>query len=243
MTEYEQIVWSEIEKWRIQLLKPTSLFGQMSKKVQTKLNNLMPEKVQQLITDSISNMVKVTLVGSNLTTKKDQSTGLTLYEKDQLFNEKFKTFQKAAVVEGAGTGAGGILLAMTDFPLLLSIKIKFLFEVASVYGYNTDKYEERMFILHVFQLAFSGEKKRKETYNIIRNWSENKEILREMDWKAFQLEYRDYLDLAKLLQMLPGFGAVVGAYANHNLLETLGETAIRAYQLRYFIDKGVILDE
>ena len=32
---------------------------------------------------------------------------------------------KIAAAEGAGTGAGGILLGLADFPLLLGIKIKF----------------------------------------------------------------------------------------------------------------------
>ena len=54
----------------------------------------------------------------------------------------------------AGTGAGGILLGLADFPLLLGIKIKFLFDAATLYGFDTSDKEERLFILHVFQLAF-----------------------------------------------------------------------------------------
>ncbi len=61
---------------------------------------------------------------------------------------------KIAAAEGAGTGAGGILLGLADFPLLLTIKIKFLFDAATLYGFDTSKQEERLFILHVFQLAF-----------------------------------------------------------------------------------------
>lgn len=53
-----------------------------------------------------------------------------------------------------------------------------------------------------------------------------------MDWYVFQQEYRDHIDLIKLFQMIPGFGAIVGAYANHNILNTLGETAINAYRMR-----------
>ncbi len=29
------------------------------------------------------------------------------------------------MIEGAGTGAGGIFLGLSDFPLLLGIKVKF----------------------------------------------------------------------------------------------------------------------
>jgi len=153
-------------------------------------------------------------------------------ERDDLLKEKLVSYRKTAVIEGAGTGAGGIFLGLADFPLLLSIKIKFLFEAATIYGFNTDEYEERLFILHVFQLAFSSDKKRKETLYIIDNWKTEKEKLLDMDWRVFQQEYRDYIDLIKLLQLIPGFGAIVGAYANHNLLDTLGETAMNVYRSR-----------
>ena len=146
-----------------------------------KVNGIIPEKVHQVITDSIKNMVKATLAGSNITTKKQQATGLTLYERDELFKEKLSVFRKTAVVEGAGTGAGGIMLGLADFPLLLSIKIKFLFEAAAVYGFDTNEYEERLFILHVFQLAFSSEDIRKETLETIKNWEQQKFFIVDMD--------------------------------------------------------------
>ena len=95
--------------------------------------------------------------------KKRLPLELNLQEQDERLQEKLTTFRKTAVVEGAGTGAGGILLGLADFPLLLSIKMKFLFEAAAIYGFDTDEYEERLYILHIFLLAFSSEEKRKET--------------------------------------------------------------------------------
>ena len=146
--------------------------------------------------------------------------------------KSLSSFRKTAVIEGAGTGAGGIMLGLVDFPLLLSIKMKFLFEAAAVYGFDTDEYEERLFILHVFQLAFSSEETRKETLSIIENWEEEKLLIADMDWRDFQQEYRDYIDLVKMFQLIPGFGAIVGAFANYNLLDQLGEAAMNSYRLR-----------
>jgi hypothetical protein len=57
------------------------------------------------------------------------------------------------------------------------------------------------------------------------------------DWPNFQQEYRDYIDLAKLAQLIPGIGAVVGLVVNYRLLEKLGVTAMNAYRMRMF-DKG-----
>ena len=232
MTDYEQKVLGELLAWERKLVKRSGMVNRLSKKAQTKVNSLIPEKVHKVITDSIKNMVKATLLGSNITTKKQRATGMSLYERDELFKVKLSSYRKTAVVEGAGTGAGGILLGIADFPLLLSIKMKFLFESAAVYGFDTNEYEERLFILHVFQLAFSSDRKRKETFHIIENWDEQKLTITDMDWQVFQQEYRDHIDLVKMFQLIPGFGAVVGAFANYNLLDQLGETAMNAYRMR-----------
>jgi hypothetical protein len=232
MNEYELKVYEEVVDWKRKLTRRSGMMNRLSKKAQGKINEWIPEKVHAVMTESIKAMVKATLFGSHATTNKDQARGLTLAERDELARKKISTYQKTAVVEGAGTGAGGILLGLADFPLLLSIKMKFLFEAASVYGYDTKDYGERLFILHVFQLAFSSDEIRRKTLSDIENWESRKQVLVEMDWRKFQQEYRDYIDFAKMLQLVPGIGAFVGAYANNNLLKHLGETAMNAYRLR-----------
>ncbi|MDF2065556.1 EcsC family protein [Bacillus sp. Cr_A10] len=232
MVDYITEVERELDFWKRKMTKRSSRISRVSKAAQTKINGLIPEKFHQVMTDSIKNMVKATLVGSNITTKKRSTLDIGLFEKDELLREKLSTYRKTAVVEGAGTGAGGILLGLADFPLLLSIKMKFLFEAASIYGYDTKDYEERLFILHIFLLAFSSEEKRKETLFIIENWEQQKHVIADMVWRDFQQEYRDYIDLVKMFQLVPGIGAVVGAFANYNLLDQLGETAMNSYRLR-----------
>ncbi|MEH7122009.1 EcsC family protein [Bacillus sp. JJ1532] len=232
MNEYELQAYKEIEEWKHKLFKKSGMLNRLSKKAQTKVNSLIPEKAHQILTDSIKNMVKATLVGSNLTTRKKQTACHSLEEMDKKLTEKFSSYKKTAIVEGAGTGAGGILLGLADFPLLLTIKMKFLFEAAAIYGFDTNEYEERLFILHVFKLAFSSSEKRRETWQIVEEWDVRKSQVLEMDWREFQQEYRDYIDFVKMLQLVPGIGAAVGAFANNNLMEQLGETAKNAYRMR-----------
>ncbi len=232
MLDYTMKVHDELRLWKQKVTRRSGLISRASKKAQTKVNGLIPEKVHKVLTESIKSMVKATLVGSNITTKKRQSSKLSLYERDELFKEKLSTFRKTAVIEGAGIGAGGIMLGLADFPLLLSIKMKFLFEAAAVYGFDTTEYEERLFILHVFQLAFSSDETRKETLHIIENWEQQRHLIVDMDWQDFQQGYRDHIDLVKLFQLIPGFGAIVGAFANYNLLDQLGEAAMNSYRLR-----------
>jgi hypothetical protein len=54
----------------------------------------------------------------------------------------------------------------------------------------------------------------------------------EFDWRVFQQEYRDYIDLAKMAQLVPVIGAAVGAIANYKLIAQLGETAMNCYRMR-----------
>ncbi|MGP4039227.1 EcsC family protein [Gracilibacillus sp. D59] len=234
MNLYEQQAYQEMLDWELKILKRKSTFQQLSKKAQNKINSYIPEKAHQIMTEAIKHMVQTTLVGSDFTTRKNQDVGELLEDKEVLLQQKLENYRKTAMIEGAGTGAGGIFLGLADFPLLLSIKMKFLFEVATIYGFDTSKYEERLFILHVFQLAFSNDNKRREVYHLIKYWDEEKDRLADMDWRVFQQEYRDYIDLVKLLQMVPGLGAIVGAYANYNLLDQLGHTAKNSYRLRVF---------
>lgn len=232
MNDYELKAYDEIMVWKRKMRKPSNLLNRMSKKVQAKINGYIPEKVMNAITVAIKNMVQACLNGSQWITKKNQAAGLSLEEKDQLLTQKLSNYRKTAVVEGAGTGAGGILLGLADFPLLLSIKMKFLFDAASVYGFDTKDYSERVFILQVFKLAFSSDEVRNETLAVIEHWETRKQEFLDLDWEEFQQEYRDYLDFAKMLQLMPGIGAAVGAVVNYNLLDRLGETAKNCYRLR-----------
>jgi len=141
-------------------------------------------------------------------------------------------------MSGAGTGAGGLLLGLADFPILLSLKIKYLFDTAVIYGFDVRDFRERLYILKLFELAFSSQQKRVEVYKYIVDWDKKIEQIpfdmESFNWRSFQQEYRDYIDLAKMMQLMPVIGAVVGAYANYQLMDKLAETAMNGYRLRLF---------
>lgn len=236
MTDYEEKVIKELQQWKHTIIKNSSMMNRFSKKVQTKVQQLIPEKVQNVLTETIKKMVQGISAGSNFIKPKLKETDWSLQRRDEEVRKKMDEYKKIAAAEGAGTGAGGILLGLADFPLLLSIKIKFLFDAATLYGFDTSKEEERLFILHVFQLAFSSDDHRKEIWKAIETWDTEKE--NHMDWEKFQQEYRDYIDLAKMLQLVPIIGAPVGAYANYQLLQRLGEVTMNCYRLRLLQEKG-----
>ncbi len=237
MGSYENLAEFELKKWKLKMQRKPNILQNVSKATQRKVNDIFPEKYHELITSTIKNFLKAVLYGTKYLTKTPLA-GLTLEEREKLVAEKIKLYKNTATLEGAATGAGGIVAGIADFPLLLSIKIKFLYDVASIYGYNVDNYTERLYILHIFQLAFSSQSHVNEIFNKMENWDDYIQTLpddiNEFDWRVFQQEYRDYLDIAKMLQMLPGIGAFVGSYVNYNLLKKLGETAVNSYRMRYF---------
>lgn len=230
MITYEEKVIKELEQWKATFMKDSSMMTRFSKKVQTKVQQLIPVKVQKVLTETIRMMVQTISAGSNFIKPKLKEMNWSLQRRDDEVRKKMDEYKKIAAAEGAGTGAGGILLGLADFPLLLGIKIKFLFDAATLYGFDTSDKEERLFILHVFQLAFSSDEHRKEIWKAIETWDTEEE--NHMDWEKFQTEYRDYIDLAKMLQLVPIIGAPVGAYANYQLLQRLGEVTMNCYRMR-----------
>jgi hypothetical protein len=235
MLSYEEQALYELKTWQRQMSKKPSITDRMTKGIQKGVNNIIPEKVHFVITEAIKNVSKGVLVGSEFITRKPL-LDTPFLEREELVRDKISFYKKTAAVSGAGTGAGGLLLGLADFPILLSLKMKYLFDTASIYGFDVTDYRERVYILYVFQLAFSSQQRMNEVYKIVSNWDEYvKELpmdIDSFDWRTFQQEYRDYIDLAKMFQLVPGIGAAVGAVANYKLMDKLGETAMNAYRLR-----------
>ena len=235
MDQYNKYISIELALWERKMLRNPSLLNRLSKSVQTRINNWIPEKVHAAITATLKQMVRAVLFGATHTTAKPLSeSSMELREAAVL--QRIEFYRTTAAVEGGITGAGGILLGLADFPVLIGIKIKLLFDIASMYGFNTEDYKERVYLLHIFELAFSSDVHRKRIYLEMTDWDEkSKELpddINQFDWRNFQQEYRDYIDLAKMAQMLPIIGAPVGAVVNYRLIKKLGFTAMNAYRMR-----------
>lgn len=239
MIDYKERVRMKLRIWEREMMKSPGFLQKTSTKLSRKMNELIPDKVHQGITATVKGIVQTVLFGVKFTPARKVEAGLQLKEMDAKADELRSTYKKIASAEGAGTGAGGIFLGMVDFPALLAIKMKFLFELAHIYGFSTSDYRERLFILHVFQLAFSSQEHRALIFNAVKHWDEtvqqwpNREnYLQHINWEKFQQEYRDSIDFRKMLQLVPGIGAVVGAWANYALLEDLGNVGMNCYRMR-----------
>ena len=235
MDVYMQQVNKELRTWQKAMQRGISLPGRFTRGIQKKINRVIPEKVHRAMTAAIKQMTRAVISGAGFTSP------APVYEHDLAVREsrvrsRIEFYKTTAATEGALTGAAGILLGLADFPLFLTIKMKMMFDLAALYGRDVDDYKERLFILHIFFITFSTQDFRNKLYPIIADWDNYSRDLPEdihaFDWRNFQQQYRDYLDIAKLLQLMPVIGAAVGAYVNHRLTDKLGQSAMNAYRLR-----------
>ncbi len=236
MNNYSKKVKAELSGWQRQMQRNPSALNNLTKRLQTKINKFIPEKLHNAITATIKQMIKGVLFGAGVATAKPQEIQ-SLQLTEALMLESINTYKKTAAAEGGITGAGGILMSLADFPLLIGIKIKMLFDIASRYGYDISDYKERIYLLHIFQLAFSSHEHRRNVYLQMTDWKKTKvellpDDINQFEWRSFQQEYRDYIDLAKLAQMIPIIGAAVGLVVNYRLLQKLAHTAMNAYRMR-----------
>lgn len=235
MNTYDQQAQKELTAWQKKMLSKPSLLNNLSKKIQTKINTWIPEKIHKAITVAIKQMIRGVLFGATHTTAQSLLTG-NLQQREEAVQKKIDWYRNTAAVEGGITGAGGILLGLADFPILIGLKIKLLFDIAAIYGFDVNDYKERVYLLHIFELSFSSDAHRKNIYIKMIDWEEKRknlpEDINQFDWRNFQQEYRDYIDLAKMAQLVPVIGAPVGVLVNYRLIKKLGITAMNAYRMR-----------
>lgn len=235
--EYEARALRELAGWQQEMQRRPGLLAGLSRGIQQRINRKIPEIAHKAITAAFKIATRFLLRGADfLSPKPWPHRPLEAIETE--VRRQAKRYQYAASAEGAVTGAGGILSGLADLPLWLGIKIKMLTHMAALYGFDTSEFEERLFVLHVLSLTFSSQQHRRQVYRIVADWDAYVQSLQgnrdAFDWQRFQQEYRDFLDIAKLLQLVPGIGAAVGATVNHRLTRKLAKTAMNAYRLRWF---------
>jgi hypothetical protein len=244
MNKYEQKMVRQMLAWQRRVKRNPSFASKMARSAQGKINEMIPEKVHKAVTSAIKQMVRGVLLGAGYTVPKIPYS-LSWEDREKMVQDKIDFYKKAAAAEGGITGMGGLLLGLADFPILLSLKLKLLYDIATIYGYDVKDFKERMYLLYIFQLAFSSQHHRQNTFRQIEHWKERQEEIpgdiHDVDWRTFQQEYRDHIDLAKMAQLIPVVGAVVGFVVNYNLIVKLGEYAMNAYRMRLMEDNPSVM--
>jgi hypothetical protein len=234
---YEQQAYREMKTWQRMVQRKPRLSHRLTAYLQSKWNGILPEKLHQGLTIIIEKMVKGVLFGAKqLSARPKPDHDLEAIERKA--DKLISNYKQIASTEGAIAGSGGFLFGLAEFPVLIGIKIKLLFDLATAYGLDVKSYKERLYILYIFQLTFSSRRGRNAVYKIIADWEQYSHSLPEdadaFNWRPFQQEYRDYIDLAKMAQLIPFIGAAVGFVVNKKLITQLGLYAKNCFRMRHF---------
>ncbi len=134
--------------------------------------------------------------------------------------ERVEFFRRTAAPKSGITGAGGIFLGLADFPLLLTLKLKLLFEISALYGHSGEDYTERLYMLYVFQLAFSSASHRRDVYAKMPAWRGYGGSLHRST-SSIGARFNSNTattSISRSSRMLPVVGAPVGVVVNYRLL-------------------------
>lgn len=229
--------YEALQLWLKNEQKKPAGFHKLTDRFQKYVQSLVPSQIQDAITKGMEGFTRVIMTGSGIMLPQVEKD-LPLASIELMAQKSIENYVHLGMISGAGTSAGGILTGLLDLPFLMSFKIKMIFEIGSLFGHDLKDPKERYFALLIFREAFSNPILKKSHLQDLIEFEAHLETLKnpleQIDWQGFQQEYRDYIDLAKLLQFVPGIGIVIGASVNRKLILQLGETAVNAYRLRYF---------
>ena len=158
---------------------------------------------------------------------------------------KYKTLAGA---EGAGAGYVGLPGIPPDIAALITLNQRAIGEYATYYGFNISSQQERMFALNILGLASSPNDAAKEVAmaQLVRIAQDvaKKKVWRDLERHSFvriiQIIARSLgirLTKAKLAQVVPVTGALVGAGFNAYYTNKVCDAAFYLYRERFLAEK------
>lgn len=158
-----------------------------------------------------------------------------------------------ATVEGAATGAFGILAAPIDVPAIMTIATRTIHKIGLCYGYETKK--DKDFVLGILAASGANEMTEKvaalavlrsvevtiakQTWKRIAQIAAERQVSKEAGIIAIKNLAKQIginLTKRKALAAIPFIGAAVGGSVNGWYVKEVGWAARRAFQERWLVD-------
>ena len=162
-----------------------------------------------------------------------------------LLDAKYKVI---AASEGAVTGAVGLLGIPADIIALLGLNLRAIGEYATYYGFDIKIQHERLFALNILGLA-SGPSDASKQISMAQLIKISQDVAKKKTWD--QLNEHLYVKIignisnklgqrltkAKLAQIVPATGAIIGAGFNAYYTNKVCESAYYLYRERFLAQK------
>ncbi len=144
-----------------------------------------------------------------------------------------------AAVEGAATGAGGVLTTLIDIPLLFILSLRTIIKIGHCYGYPLDARKDRNFVLGVLIAATSGSlatrRKRLDQLHELEHF-----LIHETQEEIVAEEVLSLLFQLEVFEDIPAIGAISGGLLNLAFIRRVDLTARRVFQERWLRDSGKV---
>ena len=266
-SDYEKLAVEQIHAWKTPEL---TWFGQAMRVVNWPLSKagdvvLNTPGIGEAINKSVGGIVRVTndiaqwTVRPEAIFKEYRKSGYEVYDAKSLLMLDLEDIDRTvgyldakykgiACVEGAATGATGIIGLVADIPLLVSWNLRAIGEYATYYGFDISLQSERLFAMNVLGLASSPKDAAKQVAmsELVRI---AKEVAAKRTWKS--LEEHTFVRIiqhisralgirltkAKLAQFVPAVGAVVGLGFNAYFTARVCEASYNLYRERFLAAK------
>jgi len=175
-------------------------------------------------------------------------TELRLEDIDKVVGFLDAKYKSLAAAEGAATGVAGLPGIVVDLPALVTLNLRAIGEYATYYGFDVTLQQERLFAMNVLGLASSPKDSAKqvamaELVRIARDvamkktWAtlEEHAFVQVVQQIARAVGIR--LTKAKLAQVVPVFGAVVGSGFNAYYTARVCDAAYNLYRERLLAER------
>jgi hypothetical protein len=247
LTEYEARQVEEIAAWKA---KPPIAFAEVLKQISLAGANL----IEKIIPDVLARMAIEKCYGTAelLAGAEDVMREAGVDDLAELRTRPLEDCDRVALsvgavanfwatVEGAATGAGGVLTTILDIPLLFVLSLRTILKIGHAYGYPLDRKADQSFVTGVMVTALAGSLVTKQER--LGDLREIEELLIEETQEEIVAEEA----LSLLLQLevfegIPAIGTISGAFLNYTYMRRVDTTARRVFQERWLRDNGKIDD-
>lgn len=267
LTHYEKQQLLLINKWKNE--EPSVVnqaFGKALKPISWAIEKVIPEKAIQGLLDGANEVGrffadKNDIIRDGKVTKLEDLKNKDLKLSDQLANEVHNWAIGLATTEGGVAGFFGLPGTVVDVPTVITFALRTIHKIGLCYGIDCKTEQDKKFVLGILAASGANSVEEKTAAILALRSIQNtiaKQTWKKMAEKAAQQPFgREAAILAvknlakqlginiskrKALQAIPFIGAVVGASSNGWYIKDVGWAARRAFQERWLLENGKIID-
>ncbi|PLR98144.1 EcsC family protein [Bacillus sp. T33-2] len=179
---------------------------------------------------------------------------LTIEQLQYIADQQISRHRLYSFIQGGLSGSGGNLVLGTDLPAMTVINLRVVQMIAMTYGFEVNTPFEMMAALKVFHAATLPSRMQSHGWEeLMRDlesaedyyFYEGNDRLTDTSWleqpiKQIFKGIAILLFRKRKLEGLPVISMAIGAGTNYQTTRRVTEFAHRYYQMRYFLDKGVV---